>query len=147
MAAVLGNGESEVGSKAKTTTSLASVQASLGSLAATSTTAGTKKAQAKKNAGKKKGQEDDRDDKSSVGAVGGLQGVEASDFIVQLEASDPEMARVCRKHESIQGTTASCLAHLSIERFLAGCKWGQKLTGAGCCENFVDMFLFNGSRF
>lgn len=102
-------------------------------MAATSTTAQKRSNNQSK---KKKKHDDDKDDKSSVGAVGGLHGVEASDFMLQLEASDPEMAKVCRKHESIQGTTASCLANLSVERFLAGCKWGQKLTGAGSCENF-----------
>lgn len=108
------------------------LNASLGSLGAGSLTATTAtKAKRKTTKGKEKNVEDNA---SSAGAIAAVHGQEASEFLLQLQRTDPEMATVCARHESIRGTTATCLGKLSVASFLAGQKLGQALTGVGCAE-------------
>lgn len=118
--------------RGKAVPNFAKVTANLGSLSAQTTTASKKPTATKVKANKKKGKVAEDDDKSSFGGIGGLQGTEASAFLLQLQKDDPEMAAVCAKHESIRGTTAQCLAKLDVGSFLRGLKWGQALTGAWC---------------
>lgn len=124
---------SEVPSQAATMLS-----ASLGTLG--TTTASKKQAARPK---RKKGVDDDG--ASSVAAISGVRGKEASDFLMQLHRTDPEMAKVCAKHEGLKGgVTATCLGKLDVRAFLGGAKNGQALTGVGVppkvCKTVTSIF-------
>ncbi len=117
-------------------TRVTSLHASLGSLGQGSTTASAGK---NRTAPKKKVAKGKEDDEKSAGVVGGVQGTEASAFLLKLQKEDPEMASVCEKHMAIRGITASCLGFLSVAHFLKGMKWGQKLNGAGRCQTIFGI--------
>lgn len=122
----------------KSGTKLASIQASLGSLGQTSTTASGSKKKPKPAAKKRSfNQVDEPDDKSASLGGAALQGLEASEFLFQLQKTDPEMAQVCAKHEAIKKATAPCLAKLSVVDFLNGNRWGQALNGVWCYQNLA----------
>ncbi len=134
LADILGDEEHATGSEAASLEQTsAMLSASLGTLG--STTATNKKPVAR---GKRKKAEDDA--ASSVAAISGVRGKEASDFLVQLQRSDPEMAKVCAKHEALKGgVTATCLGKLDVCAFLRGAKLGQALTGVGVPPNLCKL--------
>lgn len=70
------------------------------------------------------------DGNESVSVVKGSE-QEITAFQLELARSDPEMVSVAKKHQSLKGSPAVCLASLQVMRYLSGEKIGQAITGVG----------------